>query len=140
MRYLDTSVLAAYYCPEPLSEVAEKYIAGPRQPAISRLTEVELASAVSRKIREKSLSQRDGFRILNEFQSHIDNGLFHYLPIESRHYRLAKSWISRFATPLRTLDALHLAVSASSDIELLTADVRLADSARHFGIEVLLLG
>lgn len=140
MRYLDTSILAAYYCPEPLSDVVEGYITGTRQPAISQLTEVELASAVSRKIREKSLSQRDGFRILNEFQSHIDKGLFHYLPVEPRHYRQAKTWISRFTAPLRTLDALHLAVSASSSIELLTADIRLADSARHFGIDVILIG
>ena len=139
MFYLDTSVLAAYYCPEPLSEVIEKYITKSRQPAISQLTEVELASAVSKKIREKNLTEKDGFRILNKFQSHIDNRMFRYLPIEIKHYRTAKNWISQFTVPLRTLDAIHLAISALSNVELLTADKRLANSAQRLGMRVTLL-
>jgi len=52
MIYLDTSVLVPYYCPEPDSGKAEKIIIEAGLPAISNLTVVELASAVSRKIRE----------------------------------------------------------------------------------------
>jgi len=140
MYYIDTSVLAAYYCPEPLSDMAENYILSERRPAISQLTEVELASAVSRKVREKTLSENNGLRILDEFQSHIDASMYTYLILDSRHYRLAKSWISRFSTPLRTLDALHLAVSAVSDTALITADNRLAESAAKLGIEAKLIG
>jgi predicted nucleic acid-binding protein len=38
MAYLDTSVLVAYYCPEPLSAVAETVILKARQPAVSAHT------------------------------------------------------------------------------------------------------
>ena len=38
------------------------------------------------------------------------------------HYHLAREWISRFTTPLRTLDALHLAVASQNNIRLVTAD------------------
>ncbi len=34
MCYIDTSVLAAYYCPEPLSEKAERMIRNSGRPAM----------------------------------------------------------------------------------------------------------
>ncbi len=46
---------------------------------------------------------------------------------------------ARFNTPLRSLDGLHLAVSSANQLNLLTADIRLADAARFFGLEVTLL-
>lgn len=47
--YIDTSVLGAYYCPEPLSGAAEAALLELRDPCISPLTEVEFASLVARK-------------------------------------------------------------------------------------------
>ena len=44
MYYLDTSALAAYYCPEPLSDKAEERILSDEMPAISWLTRLELVS------------------------------------------------------------------------------------------------
>ena len=41
MIYADTSVLVAYYCPEPLSEKAEALLTTHEQPVISALAEVE---------------------------------------------------------------------------------------------------
>ena len=55
MFYIDTSVIVAYYCPETLSETVEQLIVKIKQPAISHLTEIELTSAISRKIREKNV-------------------------------------------------------------------------------------
>ncbi len=48
MVYLDTSILAAYYYPEPLSQQAERRMRSSSEPAISELTELELSSAVAR--------------------------------------------------------------------------------------------
>ena len=56
MYYLDTSVLVAYYCPESICERVEKLILSSKRPGTSFLTEVELASALSRNVREKNLS------------------------------------------------------------------------------------
>ena len=139
MLYIDTSILAAYYCPEPLSEAVERFITASKQPAISQLTEVELVSAVAKKVREKYLAQRGALQIINEFQSHVDQGLFHRIPLEVKHYQMAKTWLARFSTPLRTLDALHLAVAAASNAIIVTADRRLARSARRLGLEKKLL-
>ena len=136
MYYLDTSILAAYYCPEPLSEKVEKIIISAKRPCMSSLTEVELASAISRKIREKNLSPEDGNKIFNQLQTHLKESLFRLITVEDRHYQAAKNWILQFAVPLKTLDALHLAIAAEGDFTLLTADRQLVKSAKYFGINV----
>ncbi len=51
----------------------------------------------------------------------------------------AREWISRFETPLRTLDALHLAIAAENDLCLVTSDAGFAISAETFGIKVQIL-
>jgi len=45
--YVDTSVLAAFYLPEPLSARVERLLRRAVAPAISDLTDVELLSAIS---------------------------------------------------------------------------------------------
>jgi len=139
MTYLDTSVLAAYYCPETLSPKAEDAILRAEPPAISQLVEVELHSALARKIREGVLTKADGVRIMTQFRLHLHDAYYHRVPIEAVHYAIAGEWIGRFSTALRTLDALHLAVTFSSDAVLLTADAGLAEAARHFGVRLQFL-
>jgi predicted nucleic acid-binding protein len=57
--------------------------------------------------------------------------------VEDRHYQTAKTWIVQFSAPLKTLDALHLAIAAEGDLTLLTADKHLDISAKYFGIDVV---
>ena len=137
MYYLDTSILAAYYCPEPLSEKVEKFIISEKRPCISSLIEVELASAIARKIREKNLSSEDGNKIFHQFQTHLKDSLYRLIAVEDRHYQTAKNWILQFAVPLKTLDALHLAIAAEGNFTMLTADRQLDISAKYFGIDVV---
>ena len=134
MTYIDTSVLAAYYCPEKLSSKIQKKLAGLDAAVISPLVELELASAVAMKIRERELTTTDGNRILSLLKVHLADGLYRIVPIGSREYTLASGWVSSFSTPLRTLDALHLAAAFANELTLLTADRALAKSAEHFGV------
>ena len=136
MFYIDTSVIVAYYCPETLSETVEQLIVKIKQPAISHLTEIELTSAISRKIREKNLSQADGNRILTQFKSHIEQEFFRRLSIEYKHFQMGKTWISQFNKPLRSLDALHLAVASSYNLTLLSTDLQLLESAKLIGVDI----
>lgn len=137
--YVDTSVLAAYYCPEPISALAERTLRNLTNPIISDLTLVELTSAVSRKIREKTLSREEGTRILTQFETHLEEGYYRILPVRTRDYRMARSWLAQLQGTLRTLDALHLAVAESAGSSTLTADKRLAAEAQTLGLPVKLL-
>jgi len=139
MIYIDTSILVAYYCPEKISDQVEEILIEASNPAISHLTEVELASAVARKIRENALSQKDGKAVLSVFRTHIDDKSYIYLPIQPKHFSTAMNWIAEFNTPLRTLDALHLAIAAQNKAPLLTADIKFAASAKKLGVEVTLI-
>ena len=140
MIYLDTSILVAYYCPEALSVEAERLVRARVRPSISDLTEVELVSAVSRKIRASELDLREASRIVGQFLAHLEADLYNRLPLERRHYKLARDWMAQLATPLRSLDALHLAVAAVEGLPFATADRALARSGKDLGLRVIPVG
>jgi len=132
--YLDTSVVVAYYCPEPLSRRAERLLRAHSHPAVSDLTEVELRSALSRKVRVGELQTTSATQIASRFSSHLEEGLYTRVPLDRRHYEMASEWLGRFTLALRTLDALHLAVAASEGFRVATADATFARSAKALGI------
>ncbi len=140
MIYLDTSILVAYYCPEALSVEAERLVRARVRPSISDLTEVELVSAVSQKIRASELGLREAGRIVGQFLAHLEGDLYHRLPLERRHYKLARDWMAQLTTPLRSLDALHLAVAAVEGLPFATADRALARSGTDLGLRVIPVG
>ncbi|OQW96592.1 MAG: hypothetical protein BWK74_08165, partial [Desulfobacteraceae bacterium A6] len=76
MYYIDTSVLVAYYFPEPLSDKVESFLTTCMQPAISRLTEVEFYSALARKIRSGELAKIDAERLTDSFLLHIEESMY----------------------------------------------------------------
>jgi predicted nucleic acid-binding protein len=139
MVYVDTSVLVAYYCPERLSEKAEKLLMSFVRPAISSLTEVEFFSAISGKVRKKEINLKDAGRLTARLLAHIDADHYSYILIEGHHYRLARDWIGMFKMDLRTLDAIHLAVASSEGLSLLTSDQRLFKSAKALAQDAILL-
>jgi uncharacterized protein len=139
MVYLDTSVIVAYYCPETFSRQVQDLLRKQIKPALSLLTEVEFALAVAKKVRSNELSSVDGNRILAKFVSHVDAGLFRVIAVENHHWQLARSWISLFSTPLRTLDALHLAIVSDKELQLVTSDKSFFQSAGMLDIDALLI-
>lgn len=134
MIYLDTSVVVAYYCPEPLSRRAERVIRSQLRPAISDLTELELNSALSRKTRRRELQRKDATQVAAQFSAHIEANLYTRIALERRHYTLARDWLAGFTASLRTLDALHIAVAALEGLRLVTADRVMARSAEALGV------
>jgi uncharacterized protein len=137
--YLDTSAVAPFYWTEALSEAIEALLREEAEPALSQLAEVELFSALSRRVRMGEVESDAARAIVNRFQADLNQGFYTRLIVEPVHYNLARDWIGQFDTPLRTLDALHLAIAASHNIAIVTADEGLAESARRLGVEVLIL-
>jgi uncharacterized protein with PIN domain len=71
MAYIDTSVLVAYYCPEPLSKPAQQAIRRADPPTISPLVELELYSAVAAKVRSGDLDEAAAVRIITLLARHL---------------------------------------------------------------------
>ncbi len=58
--YIDTSCLVAYYLPEPSSKRVQQQIQISVRVTISFITEIELLSAINKKIRVGDLKKIDG--------------------------------------------------------------------------------
>jgi len=140
MNYIDTSVLAAYYCPEALSDKVQKTLSGLSDPTISPLVELELHSALAMKVRSRELDAAAAQKVAAMFQLHLSDGRFHIVAIGAREYALGRSWLSGFNSPLRTLDTLHLAAAFANDLRLITSDKTLIRCARQFGVKHQLVG
>ncbi len=134
MHYLDTSVLAAYYHPEPRSAQVQQVLRDLHGPTISPLVKLELHSALAIKVRRGDLAPSQAGQIVSLFHLHVGSHLYRIVPIGPREYERAQSWIGAFRSPLRTLDGLHLATAYANQLTLVTADRALAESAAEFGV------
>jgi uncharacterized protein len=137
--YLDTSVLAPFYWTEALSEPVAQLFQQHDCLVISELSDVELLSALSRRVRMGEIDRSVAQAIATKFQADLDAEFYELVGVTSQHYRIAKSWMQRFDTPLRTLDALHLAIASELSISMVTADVGLARSAVHLNVAAQVL-
>ena len=137
--YIDTSVLGAYYCPEPLSVTAEATLQHIDGPVISVLSEVEFCSLIGRKRRLRELTERQARAAIDLFASHVAAGLFRRISLDREHFLKARQLLGVMTGSLRTLDALHLAVAVVASLALVTADHGLAKAAKYHKCHVLLL-
>jgi predicted nucleic acid-binding protein len=133
--YLDSSVVVPYYRREATSVAVGALLDGREGPAfISELTDVEVASALSRLVRMGQLDAADAARIDVTFDQHLRAGRYVCNALAPHHYATARAWLRARIAPLRTLDALHAACAASLDAELVTADVRLGPACVALGV------
>ena len=137
--YVDTSLLVPYYCPETLSRSAERTLRGDPQPTVSDLVEVEFFSALARKVRAREMRTADARRVGEQFLDHLQAAMYARIAVQRRHYETARGWLARFTSPLRALDALHLAIADAERLRLVTADQGLSRSARSLGVAVTLV-
>jgi predicted nucleic acid-binding protein len=138
--YLDTSALLPYYRKEATSQAIQGFLSSLRIPvAISDLTGLEFASAVSRWVRMKEITEAQAGLLENAFAGDARSGLFRRLSITTKHYRQAHQWISSGKTALRTLDALHVACCFGAGLEIVTSDELLALSADTLGVACRLI-
>ncbi|MBI2203494.1 MAG: type II toxin-antitoxin system VapC family toxin [Candidatus Rokubacteria bacterium] len=137
--YIDTSLLVPYYCPETLSRKAERILRGDAHPAVSDLVEVEFFSALAKKVRAREMLAADATRTGEQFLGHLHAAMYTRIALQRRHYEAARNWLARFASPIRALDALHLAIADGEGLRLATADRDLSRSARRLGVSVTLV-
>jgi uncharacterized protein len=137
--YLDTSVLAPFYWTEAISDAVEQLFEQHERLVISELSEVELISALSRQVRMGEIDRVEASAIAARFQAALDAEFYQLVTVTPLHYQTARQWMQQFDTPLRTLDALHLAIASGLSIPLVTADIGLAKSATSLNVDVQIL-
>jgi hypothetical protein len=137
--YLDTSALAKWYLNEAGSAAFVAYVQGLDLALISNLTRIEMRSLLARRRRMGEIDETLEHLIYASFLDDIATGALSLRPVEDDRYDEAAILIGRYPEqPLRTLDALHLAVARTAQVDTLaTADRVMADTARAMGLVVV---
>ena len=142
MVYLDTSALLKRYVPEANSEAFDTYFVTHAPAAISRLGLVEIRCALSRKRRNRAISSEREKAAMDEVRTDIQDGALVVHPGGDSHFTEAFHLIDQIVEiPLRSLDALHLAIARSLNVrELATADAVMRQAAQALGMNVTYFG
>jgi hypothetical protein len=136
--YFDTSALAKWYLREAQSDEVEAYILAHGPVAISDLTVVEVRSLLARHRHEKSIDIRLEGQIFATFQEDIRQGFLVCHPFPPGIALATTNLLTLLEDiPLRTLDALHLAIAGEIQADTIaTSDHVMVRGARALHIEV----
>lgn len=120
--YIDTGALAKWYLNEPNSDDFVSYLKSISRAVISSLTMTEMRSLLSRRRRMQELSPSLEEQIFSTFLMDIDQGFLIVEPMGPRYFEEATHLIAALPDiPLRTLDALHLAIVVKHHIKILVS-------------------
>ena len=139
--YVDSSALVKLYVPETESDTLDALLRGRRDLMISELAITEVLSAVARRRREGSLSDEQAYLIRDALLEDAASESFQRLELSPGTHREAERLLlSTHALPLRTLDALHVALALEADAKhILTFDMRMREAAVYAGLSALLI-
>jgi len=106
--------------------------------SISRLAVVELRCLLGRRRRNRDIDRSAERRAAAAFEDDIAQGFLEVHPLEDQHAIRARELLIRLATiPLRTLDALHLAVATVIHARAVaTADATFAAAAAALRLRI----
>ena len=135
MIYVDTSALVKRYISEAGSDAFDAFFLAQAPLAISRLTIVEMRCALARRRRNQQISPTLETQVLEAFRLDVQDGALAISPFLEDDLTLAYHLMDEVAElPLRTLDALHLAVARRHSIPAFsTADKKQAEAAQQLG-------
>ena len=132
--YLDTSFLTKAYLFETESNEVARIITGLRGTGcISTLTDVEIASALHRK-----LPVQDVQKAYDDYREDRRQGIYQELTIDNDVFDLARTLAEKYAATfhLRSLDIIHLALALHHRCTgLATYDVHLGQAVIALGLQ-----
>ncbi len=134
--YLDASAVVKLFVPEAESDDLNEALVGAEDVVLSDLALTETASALGRRVREGLLALAESLRLHREAAKLAASCRRAELtpPVHRRAERLL---LTSRETPLRALDALHIALALDADAAtLVTYDPRLRAAAVSQGLFV----
>ena len=144
-HFFDTSALGKHYHDELGKAVVDGLLAtsGSRH-FISRLTAVEIHSALAKKVRIGQLTEAEFKHLTRRFRADVDAKRFEVIRVLVSHFQAAEQLVRRLSLTgnLRTLDALQLAIAlglnkSNRPVHFVCADRALCAIAAAEGLSVL---
>jgi predicted nucleic acid-binding protein len=137
--FVDTSALVKYYYPEMGSEQVELQIVNADKVYLCQLTPTEFASALMKKVRDKTLDPDRQEAIWSVFLDDLSSLQVELVPLTQRHFAKATQMIRSYGHKegIRTLDSLQLVTALEVEkAKFLSADKSLAALAVKIGLSV----
>lgn len=133
--YLDASVLVPLFTDDAFSTRADRVLRnGVWHAIVSDYATAEFSSAVARRVRTKELSISEAHDAFSDFDVWISRA--HRVEAQPTDISHAATFIRRLDLPLRTPDALHIAIARRMGASLVTFDDGMASAARALGVAV----
>jgi len=122
--------------PESGSDEFNRIVEGRKDLLASDLAVTEVASALSRRLRQGAVTREVARRLLHAIVGRLDEGVYQRVELTRDVHRRSEHFLlSLSATPLRALDALHLALATSARAASMASfDARLQAAARETGL------
>jgi uncharacterized protein len=136
--YLDAGAFVPLHVADALSSRARDLISSwTRQVVVSDLTIAEFSSVIARRFRTLELTKAEAAKCIGNGDVWVSQ---YANPVEMTGHDLkqATTWVQGLELPLRTPDALHLAIARRLGARLMTFDRQMAQAAASLGIEVLM--
>jgi len=138
--YIDSGVLLKLYVPEPESDAVQQAIADAVDVTCSELLLAEFQSALSRKRREGQIDACVADEFMAALRHDVGEGSISIVKLDSSTIEAAVKLLAKMpdGIPLRTLDAIHLAVCLENRLfPLFTTDGVMSKAARHLKIPLI---
>jgi predicted nucleic acid-binding protein len=134
--YVDASVLVALFTDDPLADKADAFLRT-HSPVlvISDFAASEFASAIARHVRMKNMKPEDARRAFATFDVWVARATERAFTT-SADIAAAAAFLRRLDLPLRTPDAVNIAIAQRVAADLLTFDHKMAANARILGTRV----
>ncbi len=134
--YLDASILVAAFTTDALASRAETFLRSCATPlVVSDFTAAEFAAAIARKTRTGQIRNDAAWRGFTDFDTWVASAAARAI-LHTSDIAAAGSFIRRLDMPLRTPDALNIAIAQRIGATLATCDTRMAACARTLGLNV----
>jgi uncharacterized protein len=135
--YLDANVLVALFVNDTHNERAEKALAGQYDDLIvSNLSGAEFSSVIARRVRTRDLLASEARTAFANFDIWCARHI-RLIDLDSTDIAGATTLVRLLDFPLRTPDAVHLAMTRRIGCSLMTFDRAMVKAARSLGIDVV---
>ena len=132
--YFDASVIVSLFVNDDLNERAEAFVRDNAPTAcLSDFAAAEFSSALSRRVRMAVLSRSEARIAFGQFDVWRSSGVVR-LETTAGDVATADAYLRRLDLPLRTPDALNIALAERAAAPLATFDKSMAECAESLGV------
>lgn len=136
--YLDASILVALFTEDTQADKADTFLRNNSSVLIvSDFAATEFASAIALQVRMRGAKPQDARRTFATFDAWVARATERALTT-SADITSAAAFLRRLDLPLRTPDAVNIAIAQRVGADLLTFDHKMAATARALGTTVLM--